>query len=122
MSERPIRSPCFVSGSITFLRSVRPSQVGLRGAAYKAHGACARHVHGQEFLLGEAEDVGLVISLGETVTVPYGTFTDCLQTEDFSPLEPGVFERKFYAPGIGVILEIDLESGERTELIEIIDS
>ena len=37
------------------------------------------------------------------------------------PLEPGVAERKFYAPGIGVILEVDLDSGEPTKLIDIIE-
>ena len=32
-------------------------------------------------------------------------------------LEPGVEENKFYAPGVGVILEVDME-GNRVELVE----
>ncbi len=78
-------------------------------------------VHRQEFLIGEAEDMARVISVGDTVEIEIGTFTDCLQTEEWSPLEPGKFERKFYAPGIGLILEVDLETGERLELVEILN-
>lgn len=93
----------------------------LAGIIMKAE-PCPGDAYRQEFLLDDAEDMGLVISLGETVTVEYGTFTDCLQTEDFTPLEPGVAERKFYAPGIGVVLEVDPESGERLELVDIINN
>jgi hypothetical protein len=74
----------------------------------------------QEFLINEAEDMGRVIRLDAEVTVPYGHFTNCLETEDWAPLEPGKFERKFYAPGVGLVLEIDLESGERNELVDIL--
>ncbi|MBC8405546.1 MAG: hypothetical protein H8E15_09990 [Planctomycetes bacterium] len=74
----------------------------------------------QEFLIGEAEDIGRVISLNETVVTPYGTFTNCLQTEDGSPIEPDSHEMKYYAPGIGLVLEVDPESGERLELVDIL--
>ena len=43
---------------------------------------------------------------------------DCLQTLDFTPIEPDAVEHKFYAPGIGPILEVDPETGERLELID----
>lgn len=71
----------------------------------------------QELKLTEAEDAATVLALDATVTIPLGTFTGCLQTEDFTPLEPGHREHKFYAPGIGVVLEVDLETGERLELV-----
>jgi hypothetical protein len=73
----------------------------------------------QEYLPNEAEDVALVLSVDETVTVPYGTFTNCVKTQDGSPLEPGNFEWKYYAPGVGLVLEEDPVSGERLELIKI---
>jgi hypothetical protein len=39
-------------------------------------------------------------------------------THDFSPLEPDANEQKFYAPGIGLILEVDVaEGGTRLELV-----
>ena len=73
----------------------------------------------QEFFLGEAEDGFKVLSLTETVNVPAGTYTNCLQTEDFTPVEPDHLERKSYAYGIGNVLSVNVESGKRTELISI---
>ena len=72
----------------------------------------------QEFLLGEAEDAVEVLSLAEAADVPAGSFPSCLQTRDFTPVEPDALEHKFYAPGVGLVLEVDPESGERLELIE----
>jgi hypothetical protein len=40
-------------------------------------------------------------------------------TEDSSPLEPDAVEHKYYASGIGAIMEVDLETGEVTELISM---
>lgn len=77
-------------------------------------------VYRQEWLLGEAEDGAEVLSLNETVVVPYGEFMDCLQTADFTPVEPDTLEYKFYAAGIGPIKELDVESGEMIELIDVI--
>lgn len=73
----------------------------------------------QEFSLETAEDVGRVISLDENVKVTEGNFDDCLKTRDTSPLEPDVVEFKFYAPGVGQVLEIDPATGERLQLIRI---
>lgn len=75
-------------------------------------------VYQQEDAPGVAEDRGWVVGLGESETVPYGSFTGCLHTKDFSPLEPGVMEDKFYAPGVGLILEID-DDDNRIELISV---
>ncbi|MCB9868640.1 MAG: hypothetical protein H6836_06430 [Planctomycetes bacterium] len=74
----------------------------------------------EEFLPNEAEDLATVVSLNETVTVPAGTFRGCVQTRNFTPIEPGVEERKFYAPGIGVVLTVG-PTGKRTELVQVID-
>jgi hypothetical protein len=41
-------------------------------------------------------------------------------TREFTPVEPDAEEFKVYAPGIGLILEIDAENGEiTTDLIEV---
>jgi hypothetical protein len=72
----------------------------------------------QEFALGEAEDVAQVVSITASASVPAATCTgDCVLTRDFAPLEPGVEEQKYYARGIGLILETDVETGERVELV-----
>jgi hypothetical protein len=42
-----------------------------------------------------------------------------LQTKEWTPLEPDVLEYKYYAPGTGTVLEVDVETGERAELIDI---
>jgi hypothetical protein len=73
----------------------------------------------QEYYACKAEDWAEVVSLNESVTVPYGSFDNCLQTREFTPLEPGVSEYKYYAPGIGVMLEVGVQSGSRMELIEV---
>ena len=57
----------------------------------------------QEYYQGEAEDVAQVLSIGETLTVPYGTFSNCLRTLEYALLEPGIEENKIYAPGIGLL-------------------
>lgn len=71
----------------------------------------------QEFALGEAEDAGLVLSRGASVAVPAGSWSGCVVTFDFTPLEADSRERKTYAPGIGAVLEVDEVTGERLELI-----
>jgi hypothetical protein len=72
----------------------------------------------QEFASGVAEDRAKVMSLSEVVQVPYGTFTGCLQTQEWTPLAPGPRESKYYAPGVGLVLET-APGGERVELIAI---
>lgn len=81
------------------------------GIIMKAHPAVG-DVYRQEFALGDAEDAGEVISITGTESVPGASCTGtCVVTHDFSPLEPDANEQKFYAPGIGVILEVDIEEG-----------
>ena len=73
----------------------------------------------QEYYAGEAEDMGEMLSLTESVEVPYGSFTNVLKTKDWSALEPEVFEYKYYVKGVGTVLEVNPTSGERIELIDI---
>ena len=74
----------------------------------------------QEYYAGEAEDMGEVLSLDESASVTAGDFEDCLVTKDWTPLEPGISEHKYYAPGVGLVLEVMVEGGsERIELVEI---
>lgn len=65
----------------------------------------------QEFLAGEAEDVAKAVEVGASATTPYATFDDVLVTEDWTPLEPDVTERKFYARGIGLVSERHVRGG-----------
>jgi hypothetical protein len=70
-------------------------------------------------MFGEAEDVVEILSLSATESSPGGSCNgDCLMTSDTTPLEPDAEENKFYAPGIGLIVEVDVETGDRVELTE----
>jgi hypothetical protein len=93
------------------------------GIIMKAYPLKGAKVYRQEFLLGEAEDLSSVDSLGNTVKVGGRTFYNCLHTQDFTPLEPGdeelfVIEDKYYAPGVGLVLTIGAD-GTREELVNI---
>jgi len=73
----------------------------------------------QEYYLGQAEDMGQVLSVNESVTVPFGSFDQVVKTFDFSKLETNAKEQKFYAAGIGLIKEMDLNSNEEVVLIKM---
>lgn len=66
-----------------------------------------------------AQDQARVIALDARAKVPYGKFDHCLETENTSPLEPGALENKFYAPGVGLLLEVDVTEKTRNELVSI---
>jgi hypothetical protein len=72
----------------------------------------------QEFAPHVAEDKAKVLTRQATVTVRGVTYTDVLVTKETSQLDPGVVERKYYAPGVGFILGVMVKGGdEQTELI-----
>jgi hypothetical protein len=77
----------------------------------------------QEYYEDEAEDVAKVLRLNATVTLENfeDLFEDCLVTKEWTQLEPGSVEHKYYAPGVGLVLIEELkEKSVRVELVEII--
>src|SRR5256885_16485449 len=75
-----------------------------------------RDSYQQEFSPGVAEDMSTVLALNKTVNVPFGSFKNCLETEEFTPLEPGTIDHKFYAQGVGLVQSVALRGGrERLE-------
>lgn len=74
----------------------------------------------QEYYKGKAEDMAEILSLNETVSVKYDNFKNCLKTLDYTPLAEDVKEHKYYCPTTGgIVLEIDLDSEERAELVSL---
>jgi hypothetical protein len=89
------------------------------------------NVYREEFSLGNAEDVAEILS----TTYSFGSNTeldrfvprqlaerfcsrgDCVVTKNFSLLEPGVIERKYYARGVGFFLEVDPDTKEVLRLV-----
>jgi hypothetical protein len=77
----------------------------------------------QEYLAGEAEDHYRVVDLHASVTVPSVSSRSALLTEEWTPLEPGVLDRKLYVRGIGVALEQAVKGGdERLALVSFVRS
>lgn len=91
-------------------------------------------VYRQEFSLGNAEDVVQVLS----TTYSYGSNAkldklvppalakslcankDCIVTNEYTPINPSPdgFALKYYAPGIGVFLEVVPSTGKVVQLVE----
>ena len=85
----------------------------------------------QEMSLGNAEDAATVLStsygfgsdpeLDEFVPQALADLlcsNDCVVTGDFTPIEPGILQRKYFAPGIGLFLEVDVETGDINQLVD----
>jgi len=62
----------------------------------------------QEFA-PNAKDRGEHTSMGFEVDVPAGTFKNCIEVTETSPLEPGHESLKTYCPGVGMVRDEDLE-------------
>jgi hypothetical protein len=72
----------------------------------------------QEHYAAEAEDRAKVLSVDEVVSVPFGDFIGALQTEDTTPLEPGLVEHKFYVRDVGPVLAVKVKGDTgREELV-----
>jgi hypothetical protein len=72
----------------------------------------------QEYYRGQAQDQFQVLSLHASVKVPYITSTRALLTKEWTPLERGVLDHKFYVRGIGTVLEQTVRGGnERAALV-----
>jgi hypothetical protein len=99
----------------SFLSGVNNDKPGIIMKAHPAPGDFYR----QEFSLANAEDYGETLNLTSRVVVPYGRFNNCLKSEETTPLEPDALEDKYYAPGVGNVLTVDLVTGERDELVSI---
>jgi hypothetical protein len=73
----------------------------------------------QEYYAGEAEDLAEITALDASEAVPFGDFDDLLVIKEWNPLEPEVTEDKYYAPGVGTVLELKTAGGEgHIELVE----
>jgi hypothetical protein len=58
-----------------------------------------------------AEDCTRIVDLNATVRTPYVNSNRALKTEEFSLLEPGVLDNKFYVRGTGLVQEQTVQGG-----------
>ncbi|MEP6760165.1 MAG: hypothetical protein ABJA93_02225 [Sporichthyaceae bacterium] len=78
----------------------------------------------QEFRPGEAEDRAKILTLDTTIAVPAGTFHNVITTEDSDPLNPDKTDKKWFAPGVGVVHSTRIRSGhhEESSLVKVTTS
>jgi hypothetical protein len=120
--------PELVSIGGAFKAGVEGSLPGLQMAAPPVAGT----VYRQEFSPNNAEDAAQVLSttyrfgddpeldrfVPKALARALCAAADCVVTAEFSPLDPGIPARKYYARGIGFFLEVKVENGELVQLAE----
>ena len=91
------------------------NQPGIILLAEPHPGECVQ----QESAPDVAEDMGKVLRLNAKVSVTYGDYDNCEMTKEWSPLERGDIEHKYYAPGVGLVYIKELK--EKTVTYELVD-
>lgn len=119
--------PELVSIEGSFKAGVEGARSGLLFAASPSVG----DVYRQEWALGNAEDAAEVLSTsygyGDDDELDFAVpeelaellcDDDCVVTFEFSPLDPEAREHKYFAPGVGLFLEVDLNTGDSVQLVD----
>ena len=74
----------------------------------------------QEYYRGHADDHFAVVARSTSVMVPWLHSSGALLTKEWTPLEPGVVDHKYYVRGVGTVLEQTIKGGdERNELVSV---
>jgi hypothetical protein len=103
-----------ISTAGSWASGVGGARAGIFMFAHPTPGRWAR----QEYYKGQAEDHFKVLSTQVSVTVPYISTTHAMLTKEWTPLEPGVIDHKYYVRGIGTVLEQTAKGPfERNELV-----
>jgi hypothetical protein len=92
------------------------ARAGIYMTAHPRVGQAGR----QEYFQGHAEDHFAVVSLSAHVSVPYVTSTHAVLTKEWTPLEPGTIDHKYYVRGIGNVKEVTVKGpAERSVLVSV---
>jgi hypothetical protein len=74
----------------------------------------------QEYYKGHAEDHFAVVSIRARVSVPYLSSTRAVLTKEWTPLEPGTLDHKYYVRGVGQVKEVTVKGPtERNVLLSL---
>jgi hypothetical protein len=72
----------------------------------------------QEFYRDHAEDQAWIVQRGLVLDLHSGTVHHVVRSFEWTRIEPRVVSAKFYAPGIGIVKELDVAGGdENLELV-----
>src|SRR4051794_26260519 len=99
--------------------SWRSGAAGARAGVFMPGPPRGGKAYAQEHYRGHAEAHFRIVDRHASVTVPYGSFAGhALRTREWTPLEPGVRDGKWYVNGIGVVRETTLRGPvEHAELV-----
>jgi hypothetical protein len=91
------------------------ARAGLFFPGHPKDGVSAR----QEFFKGHAEDHFRVIDRHATVSVPFVTTRHAVRTREWTPLEPGTLDNKYYVHGVGTVREFAVKGPvEKLHLVD----
>jgi hypothetical protein len=108
----------------------RAGRVSSREGSWQAgvHGAVAGTImpanphptdaYRQEFLAGHAEDQAWIVQRSAHVSVPHRHLDHVVRSFEWTRLEANVLSLKFYARGLGIVLERDVAGG--TEIFRLV--
>ena len=93
---------------------------GAQAGIYMTARPKVGQVRRQEYYRGHAEDHFSVLTLHASITVPYVKSGRALLTKEWTPLEPGTLDHKYYVRGIGEVKEVTVRGPtERAELVSV---
>jgi hypothetical protein len=95
-------------------------QTGLNGAKpgiYMPARPRAGQSFRQEIYKGHAEDRFRILSLAVSVHVPFVSSDKALLTKEWTPLEPGVVDHKYYVRGIGTVKELSVKGAAESAVL-----
>jgi hypothetical protein len=99
----------------TWRAGVDGAEAGIYMPAHPKAGAAFR----QEFYKGHAEDHFRVVSLSTSAESPYVSSKAALKTREWTPLEPGSIDFKYYVRGVGTVREQAQDGSERNVLVSV---
>ena len=76
----------------------------------------------QRFDIGEAENQAEVVESEVSLTVDGDNFEDVIKIKEFSALDPEEFDFKYYASGVGLVFEEEIEEDQLASTSELDDT
>jgi hypothetical protein len=96
----------------------RAGRHGARAGIFMPRHPKVGRSYQQEHYRGHAEDHFRIVNRRAHVRTPFVSSRHALATREWTPLEPGVRDKKVYVRGIGTVLETTLRGGsEHLELV-----
>ena len=93
---------------------------GARAGVYMTARPAVGQSRRQEYYKGHAEDHFAMVSVNARVSVPYTSSSHAVLTKEWTPLEPGTLDHKYYVRGIGNVKEVTVKGPvERSELVSV---